>query len=313
MLRAMQVFFLSVIVLFVPVAVASSSPIQVSGGLSGEQKIGTTLYHVFHFQNSGESEATVRVDPTETYLTFQYIPVTGSYYIVNKTDMITGFFVDFKIDGSRTDWNTLAEGGFILESKESLDLQLGFHIPESFRLIPSHLEYRFYGGEKLIMRLGFKYDGNLGFHDSSLKVKAAEPNFNVTISPKTDFRIDKTTADGIELTANVSASIPVVYDVEYEWSCTGGALNSTNTRTVKWSAANLSEGNYIVSCEVEVRYFYESSVKTIVRSASANVEVVSKSNVSIQFLPLGLGIIVAILLVGCRAYLAASARRVSSR
>jgi len=281
--------------------------------LSGEQQIGTTLYYVFHFQNNGESEATVRVEPTETYLTFQYIPVTGSYYIVNKTDMVKAFFVDFKIDGSSTDWNALVEEGFVLQSKRSLDLQLGFHIPESFRLIPSHLQYRFYGGEKLLMRLGFKYDGNLGFHDSSLKVKAAEPEFDVTISPKNDFRIDKAVEDGIELTANVSAGIPVVYDVEYEWSCTGGLLNSTNTRTVKWSAANLSEGSYIISCEVKVKYFYESSVKTIVESASANVEVTSRSNVSIQFLPLGLGIIIAIILVGCKAYLTPSARRASSR
>ena len=312
MLRAMKVFILSAMVLFVPVAIASSSPIQVSGGLAGEQQIGTTVYHVFHFQNDGESEATVRVEPTETYLTFQYIPVTGSYYIVNKTDMVAAFFVDFKIDGSSTDWNTLVEEGFILQSKKSSDLQLGFHIPESFRLIPSHLEYRFYGGEKLLMRLGFKYDGNLGFHDSSLKVKASEPKFDITISPKTDFKIEKAAADAINLTANVSASIPVVYDVKYEWSCTGGALNSTNTRTVKWSAANLSEGSYIISCEVKVSYFYESSVKAIVTSASANVEVVSGPNVSIQFLPLGLGIAIAILLVGCRAYLTSSAKRASS-
>jgi len=312
MLRAMKVFILSTMVLFVPVAIASSS-IRVSGGLSGEQQIGTTVYYVFHFQNDGESEATVRVEPTESYLTFQYIPVTGSYYIVNKTDMVKAFFVDFKIDGSSTDWNALVEEGFVLQSKRSLDLQLGFHIPESFRLIPSHLQYRFYGGEKLLMRLGFKYDGNLGFHDSSLKVKAAEPEFDVTISPKNDFRIDKAVEDGIELTANVSAGIPVVYDVEYEWSCTGGLLNSTNTRTVKWSAANLSEGSYIISCEVKVKYFYESSVKTIVESASANVEVTSRSNVSIQFLPLGLGIIIAIILVGCKAYLTPSARRASSR
>ena len=312
MLKAMQVFILSAMVLILPVALANSSSIQVSGGLSGEQQIGTTAYHVFHFQNNGESEATVRIEPTETYLTFQYIQVTGSYYIVNKTDMVAAFFVDFKIDGSSTDWNTLVEEGFILQSKRLLDLQLGFHIPESFRLIPSHLEYRFYGGEKLLMRLGFKYDGNLGFHDSSLKVKASEPKFDITISPKTDFRIDKAAVDGINLTANVSASIPVVYDVEYEWSCTGGALNSTNTRTVKWSAANLSEGSYIISCEVKVSYFYESSVKTIVTSASANVEVISGPNVSIQFLPLGLGIAIAILLVGCKAYLTSSAKRGSS-
>jgi len=312
MLRTMHVFILSVMILFVPVAVAIPSPIQVSGGLFGEQLIGTTVYYVFRFQNNGESDVTVRIEPTETYLTFQYIPVTGSYYIVNKTDMVTAFFVDFKIDGSSTDWNTLVEEGFILKSKKSLDLQLGFHIPESFRLIPSHLKYRFYGGDKLLMRLGFKYDGNLGAYDSFLKVKAPEPKFEVTIFPKTDFRIDKAVEDGIELTANVSASIPVVYDVEYEWSCTGGLLNSTNTRTVKWSAANLSEGSYIISCEVKVKYFYESSVKTIVKSASANVEVVSKSLASTQFLPLGLGIIVAILLVGCKAYLAPSARRASS-
>jgi len=313
MLRAMQVIILSAMVLSVPFALASSSTIQVSGGLSGEQQIGTTVYHVFHFQNDGESEATVRIEPTETYLTFQYIPVTGSYYIVNKTDMVTRFFVDFKIDGSSTDWNTLVGEGFILQPKKPLNLQLGFHIPESFRLIPSHLEYRFYGGEKLLMRLGFKYDGNLGFHDSSLKVKAPEPEFDVTISPKNDFRIDKAVEDGIELTANVSASIPVVHDVEYEWSCTGGLLNSTNTRTVKWSAANLSEGSYIISCEVKVKYFYESSVKTIVESASANVEVISRSDVSIQFFPLGLGVIIAIILVGWKAYQTPSARRASGR
>jgi len=313
MLRAMKVFILSTMVLFVPVAIASSSSMRVSGGLSGEQQIGTTVYYVFHFQNDGESEATVRVEPTESYLTFQYIPVTGSYYIVNKTDMVTAFFVDFKIDGSSTDWNTLVEEGFILESKKPLDLQLGFRIPESFRLIPSHLEYRFYGGEKLLMRLAFKYNGNLGFHDSSLKVKAPEPKFDVAISPKTDFKIDKAAGDGIELTANVNASIAMVYAVEYEWSCTGGLLNSTNTRTVKWSAADLSEGSYIISCEVKVKYFYESGVKTIVKSAFANVEVISRSNVSMQFLPLGLAIIVAILLVGCKAYLTPSARPACGR
>ena len=313
MLRAMQVFILSAMVLFVPFSIASSAPIQVSGGLSGEQQIGTTVYYVFHFQNDGESEATVRIAPEETYLTFQYIPVTGSYYIVNKTDMVTAFFVDFKIDGSSTDWNTLVKEGFVLKSKKTLDLQLGFHIPESFRLIPSHLKYRFYGGDKLLMRLSFKYDGNLGAYDSYLKVTAPEPKFDFTISPKTDFKIDKTVKDGIILTANVSASIPTVYDAKYEWSCTGGLLNSTNTRTVKWSAADLSEGSYIISCEVKVSYFYEKNVKTIVRSASANVEVVSKSSFSIQFLPLGLGVIIAILLVGYKAYMTPSAKRGSDR
>lgn len=313
MLRAMQLFILGAIVLFVPFAIAIPSPIQVSGGLSGEQLIGTTVYYVFRFQNNGESDVTVRIEPTETYLTFQYIPVTGSYYIVNKTDMVTAFFVDFKIDGSSSNWNTLVEEGFILKSKKTLDLQLGFHIPESFRLIPSHLKYRFYGGDKLLMRLGLKYDGNLGAYDSYLKVRAPEPKFDVTISPKTDFKIDKTVKDEIILTANVSASIPTVYDAKYEWSCTGGLLNSTNTRTVKWSAEDLPEGNYVVSCEVKVRYFYEKNVKTIVKSTSAEVEVVSKTNVSIQFLPLGLGIAIAILLVGYKAYLAPSARRASSR
>jgi len=313
MVRAMQVFILSAMVLFVPVALANASPIQVSGGLSGEQLIGTTVYYVFHFQSNGESDVTVRIEPTETYLTFQYIPVTGSYYIVNKTDMVTAFFVDFKIDGSNTAWNTLVEEGFVLQSKKSLDLQLGFHIPENFRLIPSHLKYRFYGGDKLIMRLGFKYDGNLGTYDSFLKVKAPEPKFEVTISPKTYFRIDKGAEDGIILTANVNASFPTVYEAKYEWTYTGGLLNSTNTRTVKWSTADLSEGNYVISCEVKISYFYESSVKTIVKSTSARVEVVSTSEGSIQFLPLGLGIAIAILLVGCKAYLTPSARRAFSR
>jgi len=313
MLKAMQVFILSAMVLFAPVAIASPSLIQVSGGLSGEQQIGTTVHYVFRFQNNGESESTVRIEPTETYLTFQYIPVTGSYYIVNKTDMVTAFFVDFKIDGSSTDWNTLVEKGFVLQSKKSLDLQLGFHIPESFRLIPSHLKYRFYGGDKLIMRLGFKYNGNLGTYDSFLKVKAPEPKFDVTIYPKTYFRIDKAMKDGIILTASVNASVPTVYEVKYEWSCTGGLLNSTNTRTVRWSTADLSEGDYVIGCEVKISYFYESSVKTIVKSASARVEVVSTSDGSVQFLPLGLGIAIAILLVGYKAYLTHSARRASSR
>jgi hypothetical protein len=313
MQRAMQVFILTVMVLFFPVSIARSASIEVSGGLSGEQEIGTTVYYVFHFQNNGESEATVRIAPEETYLTFQYIPVTGSYYIVNKTDMVTAFFLDFKIDGSSTDWNTLVKEGFVLKSKKTLDLQLGFRIPESFRLIPSHLIYRFYGGDKLLMRLGFEYDGNLGVYDSYLIVRAPEPKFEVTISPKTDFKIDKTVKDEIILTANVSASIPAVYDAKYGWSCTGGLLNSTNARTVKWSAADLSEGSYIISCEVKVSYFYEKNVKTIVKSASANIEVISKSNVSIQFLPLGLGVIIAILLVGYKAYLAPSAKRGSSR
>jgi len=313
MRRAMPIFLLGAMMLFIPITIASSSPIQVSGGLSGEQQIGTTAYYTFHFQNNGEREAVVRIEPTETYLTFQYIPVTGSYYIVNKTDMVIAFFADFKIDGSSSDWTALVDEGFTLQSKKSSDLQLGFHIPESFRLIPSHLEYRFYGGEKLLMRLGFKFDGNLGAHDSFLKVKAAEPQFEVAISPRANFRIDKAEGNEIVLTANVSSGIPVVYDVEYEWSCTGGLLNSTTTRTVKWSATDLAEGNYVVSCEVKVRYFYESSVKTMVKSASANIEVISKSNGSIQFLPLGLGIAIAILLVGYKAYLTGSNRHAPTR
>ena len=308
MLRSIQVLILSVMVLFIPIAMANPASIQVTGGLSGEQQIGTTAHYVFRFQNNGESEVTVRIEPEETYLTFQYIKVTGSYYIVNKTDMVTAFFVEFKIDGSNSDWNTLVEEGFILQSKKSLDLQLGFHIPESFKLIPSHSAYRFYGGEELLMRLSFRYDNSLGFHDSSLKVKAVEPNFDIAISPKGDFRIDEAVKDGIILTANVSASIPVVYDVEYEWSCTGGLLNSTKTRTVKWSAADLPEGKYVINCEVKVIYFYESGVKTIVKSASANVEVVSTLGGSIQFLPLGLGITIAIILVGYKAYLEGSGR-----